>query len=105
MGSIKPINQRIERLVVLVEEQRKYLDDYYLKVKHPSGKMPANIHRKVVEHPDYGKHIRVGVVLVLKKVVIFSPTKKNFWINITLPNIEKVIPSDSTVVVTGSRQV
>ncbi|XP_026417359.1 uncharacterized protein LOC113312838 [Papaver somniferum] len=84
LGSIQPINQRIERLVVLVEEQRKYLDDYALKVKDPSGKMPANVHHKVVKHPDYGKHIRVEVVLVLKKVVI---------------------PSDSNVVVMGRRQV
>ncbi|RZC67917.1 hypothetical protein C5167_011601 [Papaver somniferum] len=105
LGSIKPINQRIERLVVLVEEQRKNLDDYSLKVKDPSGKMGANVYRKVVEHPDYGKHIRVGAVLVLKKVVIFSPTNKNHWINITVPNIEEVIPSESTVGEMRRRQV
>lgn len=52
--------------------------------------MGASIHRKVLNHLDYGKTIKVGSVLVLKNVVVFSPSKKNHYINIVIENIVKV---------------
>uniref|UniRef100_A0A151UEI1 Homologous recombination OB-fold protein OB-fold domain-containing protein n=1 Tax=Cajanus cajan TaxID=3821 RepID=A0A151UEI1_CAJCA len=44
-------------------------DNYTLKLKDPTATIGASLHYKAKDHPQYGQHIVVGCVLVLREVI------------------------------------
>ncbi|XP_054822056.1 uncharacterized protein LOC129320564 isoform X3 [Prosopis cineraria] len=61
----------------------------------PSGTIGASVHRKVFTEGELGNDIKVGSVLVLQKVAVFSPTRSVCYLNITLCNVVKIFSEDS----------
>ncbi|KAI3830888.1 hypothetical protein MKW92_009054 [Papaver armeniacum] len=96
LGSIKNClsNRRISLVIAMVKSCKPNgLGDISLTLKDPTGTIGANVHRKVTES-EYGKDISVGSVLILKQIVLFSPSRTGHYLNITLPNVVKVISKD-----------
>ncbi|MCL7024037.1 hypothetical protein MKW94_021562 [Papaver nudicaule] len=93
LGSIKT-TKRVSLVIAIVKSCKPSgLGDLSLTLKDPTGNIGANIHRKVMES-EYGNDIAVGCVLILKEVVAFSPSRTGHYLNITLPNLVKVISKD-----------
>lgn len=96
LGSIKNClsNRRVSLVIAMVKSCKPNgLGDISLTLKDPTGTIGANVHRKVTES-EYGKDISVGSILILKQIVLFSPSHTGHYLNITLPNVVKVIPKD-----------
>jgi len=50
----------------------------------------ANVHKKVVSHPECCPQIGVGSIILLKEVSIFKPNSDKLYLNITPRIIVKV---------------
>jgi len=68
----------------------KYYNAHELLYQDKKHTAQANVHKKVVSHPECGPLIAIGAVILLKEVVIFKPKLDKLYINITLRNIIKV---------------
>ncbi|XP_043700401.1 uncharacterized protein LOC122651143 [Telopea speciosissima] len=66
------------------------LGDLIVSLKYPTGTVSASIHRKVLTESEFGRDISVGAVMILKEVVVFSPSWSACYLNITLHNVVKV---------------
>ncbi|XP_010533972.1 PREDICTED: uncharacterized protein LOC104809628 isoform X2 [Tarenaya hassleriana] len=71
------------------------LGDLMMTLKDPTGTIDASVHRKVVAESEFGRDIRAGAVLILKKVAVCTPSRLSCFLNITLNNISKVIIRDT----------
>ncbi|KAJ3683480.1 hypothetical protein LUZ60_013707 [Juncus effusus] len=67
------------------------LGDLFLTLKDQTGTIGASIHRKILLEKNLASDITVGSVLILKEVVVFSPTRCVQYLNITLGNLVKII--------------
>ncbi|WVY94271.1 hypothetical protein V8G54_033359 [Vigna mungo] len=63
-------------------------------VKHYSFNQDLSATLKVLLHPEFGPDIRVGVVLLLQSVVVFSPFGRTHYLNITVRNVVKVFKAN-----------
>ncbi|XP_017423614.2 uncharacterized protein LOC108332823 [Vigna angularis] len=70
------------------------LGDMKITIRDPTGTVKASVHHKAIDHPEIGPHLKVGSVIILQDVAIFSPIRGTYYLNITLRNIVKVFPSD-----------
>ncbi|QCD85446.1 hypothetical protein DEO72_LG2g5806 [Vigna unguiculata] len=69
------------------------LGDMKITLKDPTTTLSASLHRKVLAHPDFGKDIAVGSVLVLHEVAVFCHTR-TCYLNVTLRNVLQVFSKD-----------
>ncbi|XP_039596576.1 homologous recombination OB-fold protein [Polypterus senegalus] len=60
----------------------------------PTGEMLGTIHRRLLE--DRQAELKVGTVLLLKQVGVFSPSHRSHYLNITANNLLKVYSADGT---------
>ncbi|XP_052723397.1 uncharacterized protein LOC128193597 [Vigna angularis] len=65
-----------------------------ITIRDPTGTVKASVHHKAIDHPEIGIHLKVGSVIILQDVSIFSPIRETYYLNITLRNIVKVFGSD-----------
>ncbi|XP_052727623.1 uncharacterized protein LOC128194982 [Vigna angularis] len=70
------------------------LVDMKITIRDPIGTVKASVHHKAIDHPEIGVHLKVGSVIILQDVSIFSPIRETYYLNITLRNIVKVFGSD-----------
>ncbi|KOM43067.1 hypothetical protein LR48_Vigan05g067100 [Vigna angularis] len=70
------------------------LGDMKITIRDPTGTVKASVHHKAIDHPEIGIHLKVGSVIILQDVSIFSPIRETYYLNITLRNIVKVFGSD-----------
>ncbi|QCE10551.1 hypothetical protein DEO72_LG10g1781 [Vigna unguiculata] len=70
------------------------LGDMQICVKDPTGTVWASVHRKVLLHPEYGRDLTVGAVLLLNTVATFGHRHKICYLNITVRNIVKIFKAD-----------
>ncbi|GKB45539.1 reverse transcriptase domain-containing protein, partial [Tanacetum coccineum] len=68
------------------------LGDITVTLKDPTGTMGGMIHYKVFqdEKNGYTKSIKVGYVLILRNVSVWTPTPSQHYLNITIRNIVKL---------------
>ncbi|KAL6183290.1 hypothetical protein ACLB2K_044701 [Fragaria x ananassa] len=103
LGSIKKglDTLRVAKVVAMIKScTPNGLGDLMLTLKDPTGTIGATIHHKALSEGEFGKSISVGAVLVLQKVVVFSPSRSACYLNVTLNNIVKVISKDSGLLAT-----
>ncbi|XP_051774980.1 homologous recombination OB-fold protein isoform X2 [Erpetoichthys calabaricus] len=60
----------------------------------PTGEMLGTIHRQLLE--DRQAELKVGTVLLLKQVGVFSPSHRSHYLNITANNLLKIYSADGT---------
>lgn len=98
LNSIKKCRSvdRIDQVVAIIKTcTPNGLGDLIATLKDPTGTIGASIHHKVLDDVELGKHISVGSVLILQKVVVFVPCRSAHYLNITVNNVVKVISKDS----------
>ncbi|GKB38342.1 reverse transcriptase domain-containing protein [Tanacetum coccineum] len=85
-------NGKLEMIVGIVMScTPNSLGDMTITLKDPTGIMGGTIHYKVFEKEDgYAKSIKVGSVLILRNVSVFTPKPSKHYLNITSENIVKV---------------
>ncbi|GJX02083.1 reverse transcriptase domain-containing protein [Tanacetum coccineum] len=73
------------------------LGDMTVTLKDPTSIMGGTIHYKVFKNEDdgYAKSIKVGSVLILRNVSVFTPKPSKHYLNITIRNIVKVFDKDT----------
>ncbi|GJR48045.1 RNA-directed DNA polymerase, eukaryota [Tanacetum coccineum] len=73
------------------------LGDMAVTLKDPTGTMGGTIHYKVFQNEDdgYAKSIKVGSVLILRNVSVWTPKPSQHYLNITIRNIVKVFDNDT----------
>ncbi|TPP58067.1 hypothetical protein FGIG_08914 [Fasciola gigantica] len=59
------------------------------------GCIGCTIHREVIR--KYKNILSARVLILIKQVSLFSPTGKNVYVNLTLPNIVQIYPLDQTI--------
>ncbi|XP_042477181.1 homologous recombination OB-fold protein [Macadamia integrifolia] len=70
------------------------LGDLIVCLKYPMGTISASIHHKVLTESEFGRDIAVGAVMILKEVVVFSPSSSACYLNITLHNVVKIFSKE-----------
>ncbi|QCE02206.1 hypothetical protein DEO72_LG8g217 [Vigna unguiculata] len=70
------------------------LGDMQICVKDPTGTVWASVHWKVLLHPEYGRDLTVGAVLLLNTVTTFGHRHKICYLNIIVRNIVKIFKVD-----------
>ncbi|KAF9989478.1 hypothetical protein BGZ75_006323 [Mortierella antarctica] len=96
---------KIPGLVVMIKEVSLSEIDAAVTLLDPSGEMRGTVHRTVLEQYK-NNEIRVGTVLALKNVSVFSPTPSSHYLIITLRNIIGIfLPHPPTIILSqGSSQ-
>ncbi|GKB97816.1 reverse transcriptase domain-containing protein [Tanacetum coccineum] len=92
------INGKLELVVgVVMSCKPNALGDMKITLKDPTGILGGIIHYKVFENEDdgYAKSIKVGSVLILRNVFVFTPKPSKHYLNITIRNIVKVFDKDT----------
>ncbi|XP_032891243.1 homologous recombination OB-fold protein [Amblyraja radiata] len=85
---------KVPHMAVLVKSLTRTNTDASAVFKDPSGEMQGTIHRQLlVEDPN---DLKVGTVLLLKQVGVFSPSLRNHYLNITPSNVIKIYPQGAT---------
>ncbi|GKB96973.1 reverse transcriptase domain-containing protein [Tanacetum coccineum] len=100
LGDMKKycINGKLELVVgVVMSCTPNALGDMTVTLKDPTGIMGGTIHYKVFKNEDdgYAKSIKVGSVLILCNVSVFTPKPSKHYLNITIRNIVKVFDKDT----------
>ncbi|GJS96344.1 reverse transcriptase domain-containing protein [Tanacetum coccineum] len=90
-------NGKLEMVVgVVMSSTPNSLGDMTVTLKDPTCIMGGTIHYKVFEKEDgYTKSIKVGYVLILRNVFMFTPKPSNHYLNITIRNVVKVFENDT----------
>ncbi|GKC51335.1 hypothetical protein Tco_1074080, partial [Tanacetum coccineum] len=93
LGDIKKYckNGKLEMAVgIVMSSTPNSLGDMTITLKDPTSIMGGTIHYKVFEKEDgYTKSIKVGYVLILRNVSMFTPKPSNHYLNITIRNVVK----------------
>ncbi|GKA57101.1 reverse transcriptase domain-containing protein [Tanacetum coccineum] len=73
------------------------LGDMTVTLKDPTGTVGGTIHYKVFQNEvdGYTKSIKVGSVLILRNVSVWTPKPSQYYLNITIRNIVKVFDKDT----------
>ncbi|GJY60468.1 reverse transcriptase domain-containing protein [Tanacetum coccineum] len=100
LGDMKKncIKGKLELVVGVVKScTPNSLGDMTVTLKDPTGTMGGTIHYKVFqdEKNGYTKSIKVGSVLILRNVSVWTPTPSQHYLNITIRNIVKVFDKDT----------
>ncbi|KAI9239164.1 MAG: hypothetical protein BYD32DRAFT_243934 [Podila humilis] len=91
------VKSKIERLVVMVKSFTLSEMDASVTLLDPSGEMRGTMHRQVLEENNKDKEIRVGTVLALKRVAVFSFSSASLYLNITAHNIDRIFQPKASV--------
>ncbi|GJZ90908.1 reverse transcriptase domain-containing protein [Tanacetum coccineum] len=100
LGDMKKncIKGKLELVVGVVKScTPNSLGDMTVTLKDPTGTMGGTIHYKVFqdEKNGYAKSIKVGSVLILRNVSVWTPKPSQHYLNITIRNIVKVFDKDT----------
>uniref|UniRef100_A0A8C5HWB5 Homologous recombination OB-fold protein OB-fold domain-containing protein n=1 Tax=Gouania willdenowi TaxID=441366 RepID=A0A8C5HWB5_GOUWI len=60
--------------------------------KDPTGEIQGTVHRRLLE--DRAEELKVGAVLLLKQVGVFSPSHRNHYLNVTPNNLLRIYSPD-----------
>uniref|UniRef100_A0A3B3CN70 Homologous recombination factor with OB-fold n=1 Tax=Oryzias melastigma TaxID=30732 RepID=A0A3B3CN70_ORYME len=60
--------------------------------RDPTGEMQGTVHRRLLE--ERAEELKVGAVLLLKQVGVFSPSHRNHYLNVTPNNLLRIYAPD-----------
>ena len=91
---------KLELVVAVVNScTPNMLGDLTCTLKDPTGTMSGTIHYKVFrDNDDYKNSIKVGAVLVLRNVSVFTPKSSPPCLNITIRNIVDIFDKDTVFI-------
>ncbi|KAF9928143.1 hypothetical protein FBU30_002599 [Linnemannia zychae] len=96
---------KIQWLIAMIKDFTPSEIDAAVTLMDPSGEMRGTIHISVLDHYK-NNEIRIGTVLVLNNVSMFSPTPESHYLIITIRNISDIFtPGPATIILSqGSSQ-
>ncbi|KAG0290527.1 hypothetical protein BGZ96_005990 [Linnemannia gamsii] len=100
-----PHRGKIPWLIAMIKDIMPSEIDAAVTLMDPSGEMRGTIHISVLEHYK-NNEIRIGTVLVLNNVSVFSPTPVSHYLIITSRNIDAIYQPNLPMVINsqGSSQ-
>ncbi|XP_048416694.1 uncharacterized protein hrob isoform X1 [Stegostoma tigrinum] len=85
---------KVPKMAVLVKSLIRTNTDASAVFKDPSGEMQGTIHRQLLV--EQLNNLKVGTVLLLKQVGVFSPSLRNHYLNITASNVIRIYPQGAS---------
>ncbi|XP_030590802.1 uncharacterized protein C17orf53 homolog [Archocentrus centrarchus] len=83
---------KVPNMAVLLKSIVHTHTDAKAVFKDPTGEMQGTIHRRLLE--DRVEELKVGAVLLLKQVGVFSPSHRNHYLNVTSNNLLRIYAPD-----------
>ncbi|KAM8945813.1 homologous recombination OB-fold protein [Pelodytes ibericus] len=81
---------KVPRMAVALKSLNPANGDASAVFRDPTGEMQGTIHHLLLEERD--SELKIGSVLLLKQVGVFSPSHRNHYLNVTPNNIVKIYP-------------
>uniref|UniRef100_A0A8C6XSS0 Homologous recombination factor with OB-fold n=1 Tax=Naja naja TaxID=35670 RepID=A0A8C6XSS0_NAJNA len=79
---------KVPNMAVMIKSLMRTNVDAGAEFKDPTGEMQGTIHRLLLEEKE--SEFKIGSVLLLKQVSVFSPSHRNHYLNVTPSNLVKV---------------
>nr|XP_023684934.1 uncharacterized protein C17orf53 homolog isoform X1 [Paramormyrops kingsleyae] len=86
---------KVPNMAVMVKEILHTHADAKAVFQDPTGQMQGTVHRRLLE--DRQDELKMGAVLLLKQVGVFSPSPRNHYLNVTPSNLLRIYPPEGTV--------
>ncbi|XP_054616064.1 homologous recombination OB-fold protein isoform X2 [Dunckerocampus dactyliophorus] len=93
MAALKQLSKnKVPNMAVLLKSITHTHADAKAVFKDPTGEMQGTVHRRLVE--ERLGDLKVGAVLLLKRVSVFSPSHRNHYLNVTPNNLLRIYSPD-----------
>uniref|UniRef100_A0A3B4G3U2 Homologous recombination factor with OB-fold n=1 Tax=Pundamilia nyererei TaxID=303518 RepID=A0A3B4G3U2_9CICH len=86
------VRNKVPNMAVLLKSIVHTHADAKAVFKDPTGEIQGTIHRRLLE--DRAEELKVGAVLLLKQVGVFSPSHRNHYLNVTSNNLLRIYAAD-----------
>ncbi|XP_029364653.1 uncharacterized protein C17orf53 homolog [Echeneis naucrates] len=86
------VKNKVPNMAVLLKSIIHTHNDAKAVFKDPTGEMQGTLHRRLLE--DRAEELKVGAILLLKQVGVFSPSHRNHYLNVTPNNLLRVYSPD-----------
>ncbi|XP_060946287.1 homologous recombination OB-fold protein [Limanda limanda] len=83
---------KVPNMAVLLKSIVHTNTDAKAVFKDPTGEIQGTVHRRLLE--ERAEELKVGAVLLLKQVGVFSPSHRNHYLNVTQNNLLRIYTSD-----------
>ncbi|XP_051244299.1 homologous recombination OB-fold protein [Dicentrarchus labrax] len=83
---------KVPNMAVLLKSIIHTNTDAKVVFKDPTGEIQGTVHRRLLE--DRVEELKVGAVLLLKQVGVFSPSHRNHYLNVTPNNLLRIYAPD-----------
>ncbi|XP_034000130.1 homologous recombination OB-fold protein [Trematomus bernacchii] len=83
---------KVPNMAVLLKSIIHTHADAKVVFKDPTGEIQGTVHRRLLE--DRVEELKVGAVLLLKQVGVFSPSHRNHYLNVTPNNLLRIYGPD-----------
>ncbi|XP_061761470.1 homologous recombination OB-fold protein [Nerophis ophidion] len=83
---------KVPNMAVLLKSINHTHTDAKAVFRDPTGEMQGTVHRRLLE--DRLGELKVGAVLLLKRVSVFSPSHRNHYLNVTPNNLLRIYSPD-----------
>nr|XP_019950302.1 PREDICTED: uncharacterized protein C17orf53 homolog isoform X1 [Paralichthys olivaceus] len=87
---------KVPNMAVLLKSIIHTHTDAKAVFKDPTGEIQGTVHRRLLEERE--GELKVGAVLLLKQVGVFSPSHRNHYLNVTQNNLLRIYTSDGVSV-------
>ncbi|XP_071325113.1 homologous recombination OB-fold protein [Trachinotus anak] len=86
------VKNKVPNMAVLLKGIIHTHADAKAVFKDPTGEIQGTVHRQLLE--DRAEELKVGAVLLLKQVGVFSPSHRNHYLNVTPNNLLRIYSPD-----------
>ncbi|KAA8585415.1 hypothetical protein FQN60_004109, partial [Etheostoma spectabile] len=83
---------KVPNMAVLLKSIIPTHADAKVVFKDPTGEIQGTVHRRLLD--DRVEELKVGAVLLLKQVGVFSPSHRNHYLNVTPNNLLRIYAPD-----------
>nr|XP_040046375.1 homologous recombination OB-fold protein [Gasterosteus aculeatus aculeatus] len=83
---------KVPNMAVLLKSLVHTHADARAVFKDPTGEIQGTVHRRLLEGRE--EELKVGAVLLLKQVGVFSPSHRNHYLNVTPNNLLRIYAAD-----------
>ncbi|XP_063079146.1 homologous recombination OB-fold protein [Engraulis encrasicolus] len=95
-AALKQLNKnKVPNMAVVLKSILHTHADAKAVFKDPTGEMQGTVHRRLLEERQ--AELKIGAVLLLKQVGVFSPSHRNHYLNVTPNNLLRIYPPDGSL--------
>uniref|UniRef100_A0A673ADG1 Si:dkey-260c8.8 n=1 Tax=Sphaeramia orbicularis TaxID=375764 RepID=A0A673ADG1_9TELE len=95
------VKNKVPNMAVLLKSIIHTHTDAKAVFKDPTGEIQGTVHRRLLE--DRVGELKVGAVLLLKQVGVFSPSHRNHYLNVTPNNLLRIYSPDGVGLTSSSQ--